>query len=345
MSIFNELPENVKNVLRLTRHAEFVTTSAAGVPIDTVCTFFPSEGLKSLDITTGLAYPTKAERARKNPKVGMMVEGPNNGPVVCVAGFAAVRDADLQGNVIRYLAENGNSLRGDVGWPLAQKAVWYWSRILVETTPAKVFWWESPAAMDGAPHILEAPAGTVFPKSDPAPTGDASKAPTWQEASWQTLAKEALGRKAPGHLSVLTDGFPLPIRARNIAHVAEGFTMEIPKGVPWAITGKASLSFQGLETFLGDVTTQGGVTTMRVERSLPILPSMNNAMEIWQPSEENKAKQMARITIEAARRGQSIPTVPLERPEPTAVNKLRMEQSPKGTAPSREAVPDSYGKV
>ena len=163
MSIFHKLPNNVIDVLRLTRHAEFVTTSAAGVPIDTVCTFFASDGLKTLDLTTGLAYPTKADRARKNPKVGLLVEGAGGGPVVSVAGIAAVRDADLQANLIRYLAENGHSLRGDVGWPLAQKAVWYWSRILVEVAPARVLWWDSLAAMDQAPHRIDAPAGTVFP--------------------------------------------------------------------------------------------------------------------------------------------------------------------------------------
>jgi hypothetical protein len=141
------------------------------------------------------------------------------------------------------------------------------------------------------------------------------------------------------------EGYPLPIRARNIAKTADGFTMEIPRGVPWTIAGKASLSFQGLETFLGDVTTSNGLTTMRVDRALPILPSMNNAMEIWQPSPDNMEKMMGRIQIEAARRGQTIPTVPLERPEPTAGYKLRMERSPKGTAPSRTEVPKEYGKV
>src|SRR5690606_17718169 len=121
-------------------------------------------------------------------------------PVISIAGMAAVRDANLQANVIRYLAENGHSLRGDPGWPLAQKAVWYWSRIFIEVTPARVLWWDNAAAMDGPPHRVEAPAGTTYPLSDPAPGGTPSTAPKWQEAPWRTLAEEALTRNAPGHL-------------------------------------------------------------------------------------------------------------------------------------------------
>jgi hypothetical protein len=336
MNLLQQLPAHVVQTVRLARLAEFVQASAAGVPVDTVCLYFPSDKLDNIGLATGLAYPTKAERVRNNPKVGLLIENGPNEPVISIAGMGAVRDADLQANVIRYLAENGHSLRGDPGWPLAQKAVWYWSRIFVDVAPARVLWWENPGAMDGPPNRLVAPPGTKYPESDPAPKGPLSKAPTWQEVPWQNLAKEALGRNAPGHLSVIDEeGFPMPIGARDLKHAPEGFTMKIPKGVPWKITGKASLSFQGLETFVGTVDTQGGVTTMRVERSLPILPSMNSAKEIWEPSEENKEKMMKRVREEAARRGQPVPTVPMERPEITAGYRLRQAQSVKPTAPER----------
>ena len=45
-----------------------------------------------------------AERARRNPKVGLFFDGTEPGsPVVSVSALAAVRDADIQANAERYV--------------------------------------------------------------------------------------------------------------------------------------------------------------------------------------------------------------------------------------------------
>jgi hypothetical protein len=327
MTMLEELPGNVVELMRSGSVAEFATISAGGVPIDTVALYFPGAGLRSFDLATGLAYPAKAERARRNPKVGLLIEGGSGEPVISIAGLAAVRDADLQANVHRYLSEAGYTLPGSPDWSLARDAVWYWTRIFIEVAPARVLWWENAAAMDGPPNRWDAPVNTTYPKSDPAPAG-APSCPKWAQPAWQDLAQKALARGASGHLSIIDgEGYPLPICARAIARAEQGFAVEMPRGVPWCAAGRATLSFQGLETFVGELTTRDGSTYMRVDRALPILPLLNDSRELWEPSPDTYEKLMMRLRHETQRRGVSIPTVPMERPAPTEYYERRMARA------------------
>src|SRR5438093_9170063 len=224
MSSLLDLPAHVVALLRAGSITEYTSVTAAGVPIDTPVLYFPSEGLRTFDIATGLAYPAKAERARKNPKVGLLIEGGPAEPVIAIAGMAAVRDSDLQANVERYLSEAGHILPGNPDWSLAGQAVWYWTRIIVEISPVRLFWWDTPDAMERAPHRWDAPASTDYPRSDPAPPGEPSNPSQWEQPPWQDLAGQALARGAPGHLSVIdADGFPMTIRARSIVAMEAGF--------------------------------------------------------------------------------------------------------------------------
>ncbi len=323
MSILEELPSPVADLIQSSSISQYATVSAAGVPIDTPVLFFPSEGLRSIDLATGLSYPAKAERARKNPHVGLWIEGGADEPVISIAGMAAVKDSDLQANVDRYLAEASYTLAHDPDWSLAHQAVWYWTRILVEITPASVVWWDTPAAMDQVPRVWTAPAGTVFPVSDPAPPGKTSSPAKWQEKPWQDLAAQALDRGAPCHLSVMDEaGFPRPLRVRGITMNDGGFALDIAAGVPWAMKGKACLTFGGIESFVGEMAGTG--VTMMVERTLPIFPMTQDMTQLWEPTDDTRAQLMRRLTEEAGRRGQEIPTIPTERPQPTAGYKRRM---------------------
>lgn len=320
-----DLPRPVVDLLESSMFSEFATVSGAGVPIDTPTYFFPDDDLSAVGVATGLSYPAKAERARRNPKVGLLIEGLPGEPVVAIRGMAAVRDANLQANAERYIAETGFEMFSyGLSWGQAKQAVWYLTRIIIEVTPEKILWWDNADAMERPPHVLTAPAGTVFPQSDPAPPGKTSPASQWEQRSWQDRAKEALASDSPAHLTLCdADGFPLPIRAREFELVGDRFRLVMPRGAPWSGAGKATLTFRGLQTFVGEATVQDGATWLAVERTLPEHPLMKDPVQVLQPSDEVKAQLLARLGEETRRRGQSIPTLPDEIPAPTRMARLR----------------------
>ncbi|MDG2005093.1 MAG: pyridoxamine 5'-phosphate oxidase family protein [Novosphingobium sp.] len=325
MSLLTDLPDNVVAMLRRTLVTEFATVSAAGVPIDTPVSYFNPDDLATIDVATGLSYPAKAERARRNPKVGLLIAGAKNEPIVSIAGRAAVRDANLQDNALRYIAETGFSRPHNPPWELARNAVWYWTRMIIEVAPAKVMWWDDRAAMDSAPHCILAPAGTDYPASDPPPPGTISKPSNWPDQSWRALAEETVGMGGTAHLSLCDDeGYPLPIPVRDIRLTDEGLAMRIPAGVPWQRKGKASLTFYGRQTFVGAVSSEGEDTLLAIERALPIHPFVADDSVMWEPQEEVREAFMSRLSHEVERRGQPIPTLPNMEPEPTAGAKIRI---------------------
>jgi hypothetical protein len=322
-----QLPEQITRFIRASVVAEYATVSAAGVPIDTPTYYFPSADFATLDLATGLAYPVKAERARRNPKVGLLIEGLPHEPVLCIAGHAAVRDADLQANAERYLAETSYLLPGGGTWDLGKRAIWYWARIIVCVTPVVIRWWENAAAMEGPPTTWTAPSSIVCPKSDPAPMGDASAPSEWARRPWQELADRALQRGSAGHITICdTAGYPLPIRARDIRVSAEGFDFIAPAGIPWPLANPATLTFAGVETFVGAVTSTLGRVQFRVARTLPLHPFMEDPTEVFSPSVHTQENLMRRLLHEAQRRNQPLPTLPDQLPEPSAGARLRMDR-------------------
>lgn len=322
-SLADIVPEPVLALLRRGITAEFATLTAAGEPIDTPTFYFPSADLTSLDIGTGLAYPAKAERARRNPRVGMMVEGGPQDPVVSVAGLAAMRDADIQANLERYLAETILAPNVDpavVPWEKTRSRLYYLARILVCVYPVHVRWWSSREAMDEPPQEWRAPADTRFPLSDPPPNGRASPAPAWRQPPWPELADQAITGGLAAHVTACdADGFPVPVRARSIARATEGFRLTVPAGTPWT-DGPASVSFAGKEIFVGRAVRSGNDIDFIVDRCLPVLPMMDDRTGMA-PQVRNQLD--ARLREELTRRGQPMPVVPPTPPEPTAGALLR----------------------
>jgi hypothetical protein len=324
MSGMRDLPERVFKFIESGVVAEFATVSAAGVPVDTPTYYFPSDDMRTIDLATGLPNPAKAERARRNPKVGLLMDGAADEPVVVIRAHAAVRDADIQAGVVRYLSETGfKGISHGVTWEQARNAVTYWSRIIIENMPARIYWWENQAALDDPPRTWNAPADTVYPQSDPKPSGE-MKPSAWPVRPWQQVARDALASKAAAHLTVLDqDGYPMPMRSHSFELIDDGFRLVMPHGVPWQFRGKATLTWAGFHTFVGEAVPASDRILFKVERALPEHPSTKDTRQVLQPSEDTRRKAMARLEYEARRRGQPIPTIPVELPPLTRLARLR----------------------
>ena len=212
---FLGLPPDIAQMIASAMFCEFGTISAQGVPIDTPLFCFADPTSRSIDVGTGLAYPAKAERARRNPKVGLLFEGGPEQPVISIGALATVKDADIQANAERYIAEviaYFDSFSAGNPWSVAREAVWYWARIFMVATPKKILWWRSPRH-GRAPQRWDAPATFEYPPSDPAPKAPPSTPAKWPTREWRERAQELLAHNITGHLTLIDDeGYPLPIR-------------------------------------------------------------------------------------------------------------------------------------
>ncbi len=326
MSSLHDLPDHIFRMIESGVVSEFSTVTRAGVPIDTPTYYFPSDDMTTIDVATGVPNPAKAERARRNSKAGILIEGAADEPLIVIRAHAAVRDEDIQSNAIRYLAETGyKGISYGITWEQARLAITYWSRIIIENTPERIYWWDNHAALNAAPGVWKADPHTEWPKSDPAPHEKVSPG-NWTARPWHDVAVDAVASKSICHLSVLdADGFPLPMRANSFELVKEGFRLAMPKGTPWKLSGQASLTFAGFRTFVGVAEPRSSDSVLfRAERALPQHPSTLDTRQVLQPAEATLAKTRSRLEAEMKRRGQPLPVIPDEAPERTRIAKIRM---------------------
>ena len=331
MTYLSELPPRVAHLIRTRFICEFATLTRGGTPIDTPLVPFASADETTIDSATGLAYPAKAERVRRNPKVGLLFAGAADEPIVSISAMAAVRDRDFQANLERYLSEQILTTMLDPASTdyesLTRHAIWYFTRILLVARPAVVRWWDNADATDAPPREWRAPEGTAWPQSDPPPEGAATPSPWQPDETWRALAAQALARGAAAHLTLTDDeGFPLPIRARAVHAEEAGFRLAMPGWLPWR-AGRASVTFDGIETFVGTAEVVGGSALFRAERALPVHPLMTDPAQILAPLPETRAALLGRIDRELARRGLPRPVMPAHAPQPTPGARLRAENA------------------
>jgi len=324
-------PADLLQVWERSATAEYASLTRTGSPVTVPTTPYVGVEGRTLDISTGLTYPAKAERARRDPRVCLLFADPvgsgiDQPPTVLVQGLATVRDRDLQDNTDRYIRRSTEKLpEATKGQPrfVLQRMGWYFARIWIEITPLHVFWWPDRQLKEAA-QSWHAPEGTAAPLSDPAPSGSQPKAWLHPPTSWRHKAADVCARLPLQDLTVIgANGFPTCLPVTSTRLVDDGFVVQLGPGALSIGNGPACLTmhshpevFTGQEnrTFVGHAVSEGrpGQPTavrIRVDKALADWSIVGNRAQS-SISFLRKGRLLApRLHSEADRRFQPVPTV------------------------------------
>lgn len=294
---------------------QYASLTRAGRPVTWPVTPYAGPG-GTLDVSTGLAYPDKAERARRDPRVALLYSGP--GRVVLVQGRATVRDADLQANTDRYVRESfaktGAGFAG-MPWFLVKRLGWYFARIWVQVAPERICWWPA-GDLSRAPQVWVAPAGLAVPASDPAPVPRLPPPRTPPPTDWRPFAERA-DRLGDPIITMVVDGRPVVVPVRSAVRTADGYDLVLPTGVP-AVDGPVCLTFHrhgpALEwqenvVLVGDASGADDRLSVRVGRALTDWSLAGSRRERSRSFLGRGRVLRKRLAVEAGRRGQQVPRV------------------------------------
>ncbi len=319
-------PTEVVPILERAITCEYATLTQRRAPITYPVTPYLGDDGRTLDVSTGLTYPAKAERARRNPQVALLFSDPvgaglHNPPVVLVHGHAAVRDADLQGNTDRYIRLSMAKLPATYqGIPrfILRRMGWYYARIWVQVTPLRMYWWPA-GHLEEPPQVWEAPPGTSIPASDPPPAGTVPGAWKAAPSDWHRGAAYAVRHLGDPVLTIVTDnGYPLPCRVRVVALEEEGMRVVVPTGIPAAVAGPACLTFhthperftgQQNLVFVGQIHQDTVGYRFVVDRQLGDWSLAGSKLGATWSFLQNGRTLAPRLAAEAQRRGQAVPRV------------------------------------
>jgi hypothetical protein len=207
------LPDQVQDVLERFVTTEYTTIDAHGQPITWPVTPYYTRGGESIDVSTGLGYPKKADDAARNAHVSLLFSdstgcGLDNPPMVLVQGIADVDDRDLDANAERYWRESGEKLPATKSMhppAFIRKGLgWYYTRIYVHVRPERVYVWPG-ADPSVAPELYGSPL---------VESGTPASVASERAVNWDSQL-DALGTRTypTAVLSVVAvDGFPFSIR-------------------------------------------------------------------------------------------------------------------------------------
>jgi hypothetical protein len=273
--VTSSLPQEAREAFDRFITCEYATIDATQQPIVWPVTPYYSHGDQTIDVTTGIGYPKKADDARRNPHVALLFSDPTgsgieSGIQVLVQGTAEVDDSDLAANRERYRRESLAKLPGakDMLPPRWLEGLfsWYFERIYVEVRPERVFVWPtgdvaSPPQIYGA-HLEEVRSG--HSEEPPEPHVEAAGG----ALAWDARIEELGARHRTAVLAwVAPDGFPLVARlpvtvdraARRARIGAEPAGLPMADGRACLVAHAHSPSFSWQENFQvrGDLVRDG----------------------------------------------------------------------------------------
>jgi hypothetical protein len=316
-------PAELTGVFERTITCEYASLTRAGAPVTVPTT--PYVGGGTLDVSTGLTYPAKAERARRNPKVALLFADPigaesGERAVVLVQGHAAVRDADLQANTDRYVRLSMAKLpAASKGQPkaLLRRLGYYYARIWIEITPSRIRSWPDRDLAQG-PQEWRNPAANT-PQSDPEPPG--SQPPPWLSPpdGWREIAARALSDLPLADLTAVDrDGFPVCLPVTPGALDGDSVPLRVGAGAPELSAGSACLTVHGHDdefttqenhTLVGELISGADGPRLRVDRALADWSLTGNRAQIAIGFLRKGRRLAPRLKAEAARRGQPVPRI------------------------------------
>lgn len=157
------LPDEVQQAFDRFVTTEFTAFDSTGMPITWPVTPYYSPGAETIDVTTGLGYPKKANDARGNGKVALLFSDPtgsgaDRAPMVLVQGTAEVDDRDLDANADRYARESAEKLPAtqEMMPPklIRRTMAWYFKRLYVRVRPERVYVWDG-GDIGAEPRLLD----------------------------------------------------------------------------------------------------------------------------------------------------------------------------------------------
>jgi hypothetical protein len=244
------LPQEVRDAFGRFITCELTTVDARKQPITWPVTPYYEQGGATIDVTTGLGYPKKADDARTHPRVSLLFSDPtgsglDTAAAILVQGTATVDDEDLKGNAQRYIRESSEKLPATKKMhppkPLQPLFNFYYARMYIKVRPERVFVWpdgdptREPTLHDSRLEEVRSGHSEEPPEEHGAPAGGT---PVWDKRM------EFLDEHATGVLSWMgPDGFPISIR---VPYRADRSSREIrigmdPAGLP-LIEGRACLT-------------------------------------------------------------------------------------------------------
>jgi hypothetical protein len=245
------LPTDVCDAFERFVTTEFTTVGPRQQPITWPVIPYYRHGAASIDVTTGVGYPKKADDAQRHPSVALLFSDPTgsgieSGQQVLVQGMAEIDEEDLVANRERYLQESGEKLPSTKKMhppkPLRGFFDWYYARIYIKVRPERVFVWPG-GDISAEPTIHDARLEEVrsgHVEGEPEDHGPRIGG----EPAWDGRVDELGERHDHAVLSWLApDGFPLAVRvpirtdaaSRQIVIDAE------PAGIP-LLEGRACLT-------------------------------------------------------------------------------------------------------